>query len=70
MECVAFYDYAFFSDTISGLFDSEFIHSFGISVRIYIRNLALPALQLYAAYLPERDLMSVGLMVGMFSRQN
>jgi len=38
--------------------------------RIYLRNLALPALQLYAAYLPKRDLMSIGLMVGMFSRQN
>jgi outer membrane protein assembly factor BamA len=67
---VAFYDYAFFSDEIKGLFNSEFIHSFGISLRIYLRNLALPALQLYAAYLPERDLMSIGLMVGMFSRQN
>lgn len=63
-SAVAFYDYAFFADKLSSLLSSEFIYSYGLSVRLYVRKLALPAFQLYAALVPERDRLEIGLMIG------
>lgn len=65
---VAFYDYAFFSEKLDRLLSSEFIHSYGLSVRLYLRRVALPAFQLYAAYVPEKDSYDIGLMIGMSFR--
>jgi len=64
LSAVTFCDYAFFSDKLSSLLSSEFIYSYGLSVRLYLRRLALPAFQLYAAYVPERDRLDIGLMIG------
>jgi outer membrane protein assembly factor BamA len=64
LSAVAFYDYAFFSEKIDRLFESEYIHSYGLSVRLYVRKLALPAFQLYAAYVPDRDRYEIGLAIG------
>jgi outer membrane protein assembly factor BamA len=64
LSAVSFYDYSFFSEKLDHLFSSEFIHSFGLSVRLYLRRLALPAFQLYAAYVPEKDRYDFGLMIG------
>ncbi len=68
LSAVGFYDYSFFSEKLDRLFSSEFIHSFGLSVRLYLRRLALPAFQLYAAYVPEKDRYDFGLMIGMSFR--
>lgn len=68
LSAVGFYDYSFFSEKLDRLFSSEFIHSFGLSVRLYLRRLALPAFQLYAAYVPEKDRYDIGLMIGMSFR--
>jgi outer membrane protein assembly factor BamA len=68
LSAVALFDYAFFSEQLDRLFSSEFIHSYGISVRLYLRRLALPAFQLYAAYVPEKDNYDIGLMIGMSFR--
>jgi len=68
LSAVAFFDYAFFSEQLDRLFSSEFIHSYGISVRLYLRRLALPAFQLYAAYVPDKGSYDIGLMIGMSFR--
>jgi outer membrane protein assembly factor BamA len=68
LSAVAFYDYAFFSEKLDRLLSSEFIHSYGLSVRLYLRRVALPAFQLYAAYVPEKDSYDIGLMIGMSFR--
>lgn len=68
LSAVAFYDYAFFSEDLNRLFSSEFIHSYGLSVRLYLRRLALPAFQIYAASVPEMDRVNIGLMIGMSFR--
>ena len=68
LSAVTFYDYAFFSENLKGLFSSEFIYSYGLSVRLYVRRLALPAFQLYAAYVPEKERLDIGLMIGMSFR--
>ncbi len=68
LSAVAFFDYAFFSEELDRLFSSEFIYSYGISVRMYLRRLALPAFQLYAAYVPEKDRYDIGMMIGMSFR--
>jgi len=69
LSAVGFYDYSFFSEKLDRLFSSEFIHSFGLSVRLYVRRLAIPAFQLYLAYVPEKDSYDFGLMIGMSFRQ-
>jgi outer membrane protein assembly factor BamA len=64
LSAVTFYDYAFYSEKVESLFSSEFIYSFGFSVRLYLRRLALPAFQIYAAYVPEKDRYEIGLSIG------
>jgi len=65
LSAVGFLDYAFFSDTISDLFQGENIYSFGPSLRIYLRKIAVPAFQLYGAYMPGTGRFVVGFMLGM-----
>jgi outer membrane protein assembly factor BamA len=65
ISAVGFVDYAFFSDDVSEIFRSERITSFGPSIRIYLRKIAVPAFQLYGAYIPEQDRFVIGFMLGM-----
>ncbi|MBN1225080.1 MAG: hypothetical protein JXB23_17660 [Candidatus Aminicenantes bacterium] len=65
ISAVGFFDYALFSDKILELFQSEQICSFGPSIRIYLRKIAVPAFQLYGAYIPDQRRFEIGFMLGM-----
>lgn len=65
LSAVGFLDYALFADKASDLFQGENIYSFGPSIRIYLRKLAVPAFQLYGAYVSDQRRFVVGFMLGM-----
>lgn len=61
---VGFTDYALFADSPSRLFSGKSIASLGLALRLYVRRVAVPAFQIYGAYVPERKTFEVGLWVG------
>jgi len=64
LSAVGFADYALFADSPGRLFSEESIASLGLAIRLYVRRVAIPAFQIYAAYVPERGTFDIGLWIG------
>ncbi len=67
LSAVAFYDYAFASDKTERILNSSFYSSAGVSLRLYLKNIMVPAFQFFYAYNFELKKFKIGVSVGMGS---
>ncbi len=65
LSLVTFFDYASMSDKRNRIFKDEFISSAGIACSIYLKNIAMPPLQIYVAHNNDRKKIKVGFLMKM-----